>query len=114
MFIVDDDKLNRYFNGDPWRSHHHVSTLRPSRIMDFTIVILDEYVSCYPDIDWIDWKDHLSGQMASQGDNWSMTTLSGSDVWECLDGNKIERLHVVQWKPAEDTMYRVSFPDRSR
>ena len=103
MSFADSDKLNRHFNGDPWRS----------RTMDFTIVILDDYVSCYPDIDWIDWKDHLSGQMASQGDKWSMTTLSGSDVWECLDSHQIKRLHVVQWKPAADTMYRVSLPARS-
>ena len=80
--------------------------------MEFTVVILDEYVSCYPGIDWIDWKDRLSGQMLSQGDNWSMTTLRGSGIWDCLDAHKINRLHVVQWKPAEDTMYRVSLPDR--
>ena len=80
--------------------------------MDFTVVILDECVSSYPDIDWIDWKDHLSGQMTSQGDNWSMTTLTGSSIWDCLDVNNIDRLHVVQWKPAGDTMHRVSLPDR--
>lgn len=82
--------------------------------MEFTVVILDEYVSFYPKINWIDWKDHLSGQMASQGDHWSMATLTGSSIWDCLDSNKIDRLHLVQWKPSDDTMYRVSLPDRSR
>ena len=44
-------------------------------------------------------------QMKSQGDVWSMATLSGATIWDCLDNNKIDRLHLVQWKPVDDTMY---------
>jgi len=62
---------------------------------------------------WTEWKDHVRKQMISQGDHWSMTTLPGNDIWDCLDRHNIDRLHVVQWKPEEDTMYRVSMPSRA-
>ena len=80
--------------------------------LDFTVVVLNDYVSKYSSLDWVEWKDHVRKQMASQGDHWSMATLPGNDIWDCLDRHKIDRLHVVQWKPAEDTMYQVSFPKR--
>ena len=48
--------------------------------------------------------------MISQGDHWSMTTLSGENIWDCLDSNNIDRMHVVQWKPEEDAIYKVSMP----
>jgi hypothetical protein len=48
--------------------------------------------------------------MKSEGDRWSMAALSGSDIWDCLDRNKIDPLHLVQWKPADDVIYRVSLP----
>ena len=81
--------------------------------MDFTVVILNEYTSAYPDHDWAEWKDRNRQQMKSQGDHWSKTTLSGHDIWDCLDRNKIDHLHLVQWKPAEDTLYRVSLTKKS-
>ena len=80
--------------------------------MDFDIVILSNKTSNYPEISWSDWKDVNRKQMKSQGDHWSMTTLSGQDIWDCLERNNIDRAHVVQWKPIEDTMYRVSMPIR--
>ena len=80
--------------------------------LDFTVVILNDCVSAYPQLEWIEWKDQVRKQMISQGDHWSMTTLSGQDIWDCLEGNNIDRAHVVQWKPVEDTMYRVSMPIR--
>ena len=80
--------------------------------LDFTVVILNDCVSAYPQLEWIEWKDQVRKQMISQGDHWSMTTLSGQDIWECLERNNIDRAHVVQWKPVEDTMYRVSMPIR--
>ena len=80
--------------------------------LDFTVVILNDCVSAYPQLEWIEWKDQVRKQMISQGDYWSMTTLSGQDIWDCLERNNIDRAHVVQWKPVEDTMYRVSMPIR--
>ena len=79
--------------------------------MDFHIVILDEFIASYPEIKWDDWKDYVREQMISQGDHWSEATLSGNDVWDCLDKHKINPLHLVQWKPVEDTLYKVSLPD---
>ena len=80
--------------------------------MDFTVVILSEYVSTYQCIDWTDWKDRNRNQMKSEGDNWSQSTLSGKDIWDCLDTNKIDRRHLVQWKPIGDALHRVSLPDQ--
>ena len=80
--------------------------------MEFTVVILSEQVGSYPAIRWTEWKDRNRKQMKSQGDVWSMTTLSGATIWDCLDNNQIDRLHLVQWKPAEDTIYQVSLPRR--
>ena len=82
------------------------------RSVEFTVVILSEQVGSYPKINWTEWKDRNRKQMKSKGDEWSMSTLSGDTIWECLDNNKIERLHLVQWKPADDTMYQVSLPRR--
>ena len=80
--------------------------------MDFTVVILSEHVSNYQRIDWTDWKDRNRKQMKSEGDNWSQSTLSGRDIWDCLDTNKIDRRHLVQWKPKGDALHRVSLPDQ--
>ena len=80
--------------------------------LDFTVVILNDCVSAYPQLEWIEWKDQVRKQMISQGDHWSMATLSGQDIWDCLERNNIDRAHVVHWKPIEDTMYRVSMPIR--
>ncbi|WP_368506443.1 hypothetical protein [Synechococcus sp. YX-04-1] len=82
------------------------------RSVEFTVVILSEQVGSYPKINWTEWKDRNRKQMKSQGDVWSMATLSGTTIWDCLDNNNIDRLHLVQWKPADDTMYRVSLPSR--
>ena len=79
--------------------------------MEFTVVILNEYVSIYQGIDWTDWKDLNRKKMKSEGDNWSKTTLSGNNIWDCLDSNKIDRRHLVQWKPVEDALHQVSLPD---
>ena len=81
--------------------------------MKFTVVILNKHLASYPQMPWTEWKDHVRKQMISQGDHWSMTTLPGNDIWDCLDRHNIDRLHVVQWKPEEDTMYRVSMPSRA-
>ena len=35
--------------------------------MNFTIVILDEHVTAYPQLEWSDWKDENRKQMISQG-----------------------------------------------
>ena len=78
--------------------------------MDFTVVILSEYVSAYQGIAWTDWKDCNRKQMKSEGDNWSQSTLSGKDIRDCLDTNKIDRRHLVQWKPSGDALHRVSLP----
>ena len=80
--------------------------------MDFTVVILSEHVSNYQCIDWTDWKDRNRKQMKSEGDNWSQSTLSGRDIWDCLDTNQIDRRHLVQWKPIGDALHRVSLPDQ--
>ena len=80
--------------------------------MEFTVVILSKQVGSYPKIHWTEWKDRNRKQMKSQCDVWSMATLSGATIWDCLDNNKIDRLHLVQWKPADDTMYQVSLPRR--
>ena len=83
-----------------------------SSSVEFTVVILSEQVGSYPKINWTEWKDRNRKQMKSQGDVWSMATLSGTTIWDCLDNNNIDRLHLVQWKPADDTMYKVSLPGR--
>ena len=75
------------------------------------MVILNEYVSIYQGIDWTDWKDLNRKKMKSEGDNWSKATLSGKDIWDCLDINKIDRFHLVQWMPVGDALHRVSLPD---
>ena len=80
--------------------------------MDFTVVILSEYVSTYQGIDWTDWKDSNRKKMKSEGDNWSQSTLSGKDIWDCLDTNNIDRCHLVQWKPIGDALHRVSLPNQ--
>jgi hypothetical protein len=78
--------------------------------MDFSVVILKQYVSDYQGIDWTDWKDLNRKKMKSEGDNWSKATLSGQTIWDCLDTNKIDRRHLVQWKPVGDALHRVSLP----
>ena len=78
------------------------------------MVILSEQVGSYPKINWTEWKDRNRKHMKSQGDVWSMATLSGATIWDCLDNNKIDRLHLVQWKPVDDTMYQVSAACPSR
>ena len=83
-----------------------------SRSVEFTVVILSEQVGSYPKINWTEWKDQNRKQMKSQGDVWSMATLSGATIWDCLDNNKIDRLHLVQWKPVDDTMYQERLPRR--
>ena len=79
--------------------------------MDYHIVILDKFVASYPKINWEDWKDYVREQMISEGDQWSEATLPGSDIWDCLDKHKINPIHLVQWKPVENTLYKVSLPD---
>ena len=91
---------------------HRIQAGFGSCSVEFTVVILSEQVGSYPKINWTEWKDRNRKQMRSQGDMWSMATLSGSTIWNCLDNNKIDRLHVVQWKPVDDTMYQVSLPRR--
>jgi|TARA_A100001015_G_scaffold312529_1_gene417859 hypothetical protein len=78
--------------------------------VEFTIVILDEHIPSYSQLKWTDWKDDNRKQMISQGDNWSKTTLIGNDIWECLESNQIDPLHLVQWKPASEKLHRVSLP----
>ena len=78
--------------------------------MDFSVVILKQYVSDYQDIDWTDWKDLNRKKMKSEGDNWSKATLSGKNILDCLNTNKIDRRHLVQWKPVGDALHRVSLP----
>ena len=80
--------------------------------VEFTVVILSEQVGSYPKINWTEWKDRNRKQMKSQGDMWSMATLSGSTIWDCLENNNIDRFHLVQWKTADETMYKVSLPIR--
>ena len=80
--------------------------------VEFTVVILSEHVGSYPKINWTEWKDRNRKQMKSQGDVWSMATLSGTTIWDCLENNQINRLHLVQWKHSDDTMYQVSLPRR--
>ena len=79
--------------------------------MEFHIVVLSDCIGSYESIDWTDWKDHLSDKMLSQGDHWSMTTLSGTDIWNCLEHYSINSHHLVAWKPVADTLYQVSLPD---
>jgi len=78
--------------------------------MDYTVVILSEFVSCYPEQNWSDWKDTNRKRMRSEGDRWSQTILAGEDINDCLQSNKIDSNHLVQWKEAEDTLYKVSLP----
>ena len=80
--------------------------------MEFSIVILSEYINNYPKITWTDWKDENRKKMKSEGDHWSMATLSGADIWDCLDSNKIDRLHLVQWKRSWDDLHSFSPPDQ--
>ena len=89
-------------------------TIKPDqagRSMDFSIVILSKHVSTYPDIAWSDWKDENRKKMKSEGDNWSAATLTGANIWDCLDSNKIDRMHLVQWKKSDDDLHSVSLPD---
>ena len=88
-----------------WLTYHSLLD-----VMNFSIVILNEFVACYSQMQWVEWKDHVRKQMMSEGDHWSMTTLSGSTIWDCLDRHKIDRAHLVQWKPVSDTIYQVSLP----
>ena len=76
--------------------------------MEFSVVILNDNVSSYQGIDWVDWKDENRKKMKSQGDNWSKATLSGTDIWNCLDSHEIDRRHLVQWKPIGDALHQVS------
>ena len=78
--------------------------------MDYTVVILSEFVSCYPALNWSDWKDSKRNRMKSEGDHWSQATLAGTDIHDCLKSNKIDSKHLVQWKEAEETLYKVSLP----
>lgn len=78
--------------------------------MEFNIVILDDHISAYSQLEWTDWKDDNRKQMISQGDNWSKTTVSGQDIWDSLEGNNIDPRHLVQWKPASEQLHRVSLP----
>ena len=78
--------------------------------MNFTIVILDEHVTAYPQLEWSDWKDENRKQMISQGDHWSKSTVAGNDIWDCLKRNKIDPNHVVQWKPESEQLHKVSLP----
>ena len=78
--------------------------------MNFTIVILDEHVTAYPQLEWSDWKDENRKQMISQGDQWSKSTVAGNDIWDCLKRNKIDPNHVVQWKPESEQLHKVSLP----
>jgi len=58
--------------------------------MEFSIVILNQFTGQYPTIEWIDWKDDNSKQMKSEGDHWAKATLSGTDIWNCLDTHQID------------------------
>ena len=78
---------------------------------EFDIVILNEFTDHYPSITWENWKDYVREQMISQGDHWSKAKLSGTDIWDCLDQNQINPLHLVQWKTIQETLYKVSLPD---
>ena len=78
--------------------------------MEFSVVILNDNVSLYQGIDWVDWKDENRKKMKSQGDHWSKATLSGTDICNCLDYHKIDRRHLVQWKPIGDALHQVSLP----
>lgn len=80
--------------------------------MRFSVVILSQYISSYPQFAWIDWKDANRKQMKSEGDNWSIPTLTGDSILKCLEINKIDQLHLVQWKTVNDTIYRVSLPNK--
>ncbi|QNI42692.1 hypothetical protein [Synechococcus sp. A15-28] len=82
-----------------------------SSSMEFSIVILSKHASTYPDIAWSDWKDENRKKMNSEGDNWSAATLKGANIWDCLDSNKIDRMHLVQWKKSGDDLHSVSLPD---
>ena len=83
---------------------------RAINAVEFSVVILNDNVSSYQGIDWVDWKDENRKKMKSQGDNWSKATLSGTDIWNCLDSHKIDRRHLVQWKPIGDALHQVSLP----
>jgi len=78
--------------------------------MDYTVVILSKFVSCYPTLNWRDWKDTNRKRMRSEGDHWSQATLTGADINDCLQSNKIDINHLVQWREVEDTLYKVSLP----
>ena len=55
-------------------------------------------------------KNFNRKKMRSEGDNWSKAILSGENIWDCLDSNKIDRIHLVQWKLVGDELHRVSLP----
>ena len=79
--------------------------------MEFSSVILSKHIYNYSKIEWTDLKVRNRKKMKSEGDHWSMATLSGADVWDCLDSNKIDRLQLVQWKRSCDDLHSVSLPD---
>ena len=81
--------------------------------MEFSIVILNQFVDHYPTIKWSDWKDANSKQMKSEGDHWAKATLSGTDIWACLDTHRIDPNHLVQWRPLNDTLHKVSLPSKT-
>ena len=81
--------------------------------MEFSIVILNQFVDQYPTIEWSEWKDDNSKQMKSEGDHWAKATLSGTDVWNCLDIHQIDPNHLVQWRPLNDTLHKVSLPSKT-
>ena len=95
-----------------WSESLTIEMLEVILAMQFSIVILNEYTSSYPQFQWVDWKDINRKQMKSEGDNWSMTTLSGDSILECLKNNNIDQHHLVQWKSIKDTIYRVSLPKK--
>ena len=81
--------------------------------MEFSIVILKTFVGDYPSIEWTDWKDDNSKQMKSEGDNWAKAILSGADIWTCLNTHQIDPNHLVQWRPVNDTLHKVSLPSKT-
>lgn len=87
-----------------------ISNDKSAQTMDFTVVILSENTSSYPNLSWSEWKDSNRMKMKSQGDYWSKTTLSGNNILDCLSKHKINDKHLVQWKEAGETLYKVSLP----
>ena len=77
--------------------------------VEFSIVILNRFVASIQTSPGQTGK--MERKMKSEGDNWSAATLRGTDIWDCLDSNKIDRLHLVQWKRSGDDLHCVSLPD---